>query len=119
MPGSAATKAATTPPSPDTLIAPSLESLPISHPIAIDKYLVSPLAKRLPDSRFAASVSIRSGRGSGTHDRVLRLIPLFDNRPDALRYAMREGLAWLNERHGVPMPSIDAAAHAAATGGGA
>ena len=35
----------------------------------VGKYLVSPLTKVLDDGRFAASVSIRSGSGSGTHHR--------------------------------------------------
>ena len=45
--------------------------------IAVGKYLVSPLTKQLDDGRYAASVSIRSGRGSGTHDRVMRFTPVF------------------------------------------
>ena len=49
----------------------------IQHSIAVGKYLVSPLIKDLDDGRYAASVSIRSGRGSGTHDRVIRLTPRF------------------------------------------
>lgn len=56
---------------------------------------MSPLIRRLPDARFAASVSIRSGRGSGTHDRVLRLTPLFDDHGQARQHALGEGLAWL------------------------
>jgi hypothetical protein len=44
---------------------------------------------------FAASVSIRSGRGSASHDRVLRLVPVFDSRDAAARYATAQGLAWL------------------------
>jgi len=43
-------------------------------------------------------VSIRSGAGTGTHDRVLRLLPLFDNRDDAIRYALDQGVAWLSQR---------------------
>jgi hypothetical protein len=46
-------------------------------------------------------VSIRSGRGSGTHDRVLRLMPLFDNSDAAARYALDQGLAWIDR----PQPS--------------
>ena len=72
----------------------------IKSSIEIGRYLVSPWAKRLPDSRFAASVSIRSGTGSSTHDRVLRLAPRFDHHDDAIRHALDEGLAWLAE-HGV------------------
>jgi hypothetical protein len=70
----------------------------IQHSFAVGKYLVSPLIKDLDDGGFAASVSIRSGRGSGTHDRVMRFTPRFASRATAMRYAAREGLAWVRER---------------------
>jgi hypothetical protein len=70
----------------------------IQHSIPVGKYLVSPLIKDLDDGGFAASVSIRSGRGSGTHDRVMRFTPRFASRAAALRYAVNEGLAWVRER---------------------
>ncbi|HEX2010990.1 MAG TPA: hypothetical protein VJN44_08645 [Roseateles sp.] len=44
---------------------------------------------------FAASVSIRSGSGMASHDRVLRFVPRFPSRRAALRYATNEGLAWV------------------------
>lgn len=66
--------------------------------ISIGKYLVSPLTKRLDDGRFAASVSIRSGRGSGMHDRVLRLTPLFGCNATASHYATQQGLSWVHGR---------------------
>lgn len=65
--------------------------------LSVGKYLVSPLSKRLSDGRFAASVSIRSGRGSGTHDRVLRFIPSFSTQAAALSYASNEGLTWVHD----------------------
>lgn len=71
------------------------------HSIAVGKYQVSPLVKHLDDGSFAASVSIRSGRGSGTHDRVMRFRPSFASDAAALRYALDEGLAWIRE-FGVP-----------------
>jgi hypothetical protein len=65
----------------------------------IGKYRVSSLARRLPDRRYAASVSIRSGHGSATHDRVMRFTPLFDDRGDAIRYGLAQGRAWVDQRH--------------------
>ena len=62
--------------------------------ISVGKYLVSPLAKQQGEG-FAASVSIRSGRGSATHDRVLRFVPMFDTAAEAARYAATQGLAWI------------------------
>ncbi|WP_341891157.1 hypothetical protein [Variovorax sp. YR752] len=51
---------------------------------------------RLDDrGRHAASVSIRSGRGNATHDRVLRFARAFDSSDQAARYALAQGLAWL------------------------
>jgi hypothetical protein len=53
------------------------------------------------DRCYTASVSIRSGRGSHTHDRILRLLPLFHCKDAAARYALDQGIAWLdqNARH--------------------
>ena len=43
---------------------------------------------------FDAVVSIRSGQGMSSVDRVMRFVPRFDSRQAALRYARAEGLAW-------------------------
>lgn len=63
--------------------------------VVVGKYLVSPLTKRLDNGWYAASVSIRSGTGSGTHDRVLRLTRLFNDKLAATQYATAEGLNWI------------------------
>ena len=68
----------------------------IHPPIQVGKYLVTPLTQRTHDGRFRAAVSIRSGRGSASHDRVMRFTPSFDSDLDASHYARAEGLAWLN-----------------------
>jgi hypothetical protein len=66
--------------------------------LEVGKYLVSPLAKQQAEGRYAASVSIRSGRGSGTHDRVLRFTGLFDSAAAAVHYATEHALGWIHER---------------------
>ena len=66
--------------------------------IVVGKYLVSPLAKRQGEGRYAASVSIRSGRGSATHDRVLRFSGRFDSAAAAEHYATEHALGWIQER---------------------
>ena len=66
--------------------------------IAVGKYLVSPLAKPQDAGGYAASVSIRSGRGSATHDRVLRFSGLFDSAAAALQYATEHAMRWIQER---------------------
>ncbi len=65
--------------------------------IAVGKYLVSPLAKQQGEG-YAASVSIRSGRGSGTHDRVLRFTEIFDSAAAAIHYATEHALCWIHDR---------------------
>ena len=66
--------------------------------LAVGKYLVSPLAKPYGEGRYVASVSIRSGKGSATHDRVMRFSGLFDSAASALQYATEHALGWIKER---------------------
>lgn len=66
--------------------------------LAVGKYLVSPLAKPQGSGGFAASVSIRSGSGSATHDRVLRFTGIFDSAAAAVQYATEHALRWIQER---------------------
>ena len=56
--------------------------------------------------RYAAAVSIRSGSGSMTHDRVLRFGLDFDAHDDATRFATEQALAWIGSRASVVVPSI-------------
>lgn len=65
---------------------------------SVGKYLVSPLSRLTESGHYTSSVSIRSGRGSGTHDRVFRFIPQFTTREGALQYAIAEGQSWLQQR---------------------
>ncbi|QJW84894.1 hypothetical protein HK414_18825 [Ramlibacter terrae] len=63
--------------------------------LKVGKYLISPLTRPLDDGWFACSVSIRSGSGSATTDRVVRLTRLFRDRIAAVEYALSEGLQWI------------------------
>lgn len=65
----------------------------------VGKYLISPLTRMLDDGRYTASVSIRSGSGRGTHDRVMRFVPLFSDHAAAALYATSEGMRWVQHRH--------------------
>ncbi len=49
-------------------------------------------------ARFDAAVAIRSGRGSMTHDRVVRFVPQFGSREEATRFAVDQARAWIGER---------------------
>jgi hypothetical protein len=73
----------------------------MNHPdsIIVGKYLISPITKLLANGWYACSVSIRSGSGSGTHDRVLRLTRLFRSHLAAVGYATAEGLQWIGHRN--------------------
>jgi hypothetical protein len=77
--------------------------------ITVGKYLISPLTKLLANGWYACSVSIRTGSGSNTHDRVLRLTRLFRSHVAAVGYATAEGLQWIGHRN----PSIQGATCAA------
>lgn len=58
---------------------------------SVGKYLVSPSSKAIDTGGFSAALSIRSGQGRGTHDRVFRFVPHFSTSESALRYARQQG----------------------------
>jgi hypothetical protein len=64
--------------------------------LSVGKYLVSPLTHLTDGGHYAASVSIRSGRGSATHDRVFRFASRFETRECARRYAVEQGIRWIH-----------------------
>jgi hypothetical protein len=68
---------------------------------SVGKYLVSPMTRLTGEGDYAASLSIRSGRGSGTHDRVFRFVPRFATPEGARTYAIEQGVSWL-QRHSRP-----------------
>ncbi len=92
------------------------ERLLIATPFKVGKYLVTPYTRLIDDGRFAAVVSIRSGTGSMTHDRVLRFVPAFDTVPQATRFAIAQALAWIGQPERAahrPTPSWPASESAA------
>jgi hypothetical protein len=62
--------------------------------IEVGRYLVSPMTQVRDDGGFDAVVSIRSGQGMASVDRVMHFTPCFGSRQAALRYARAQGLAW-------------------------
>jgi hypothetical protein len=62
---------------------------------SVGRYLVSPLTRLTQTGCYAPSVSIRSGQGRSTHDRVFRFLARFPTREDAHRYAVEQGMLWL------------------------
>lgn len=73
-------------------------------PVATGKYLVTPLVRTLENGWFTCSVSIRSGSGRGTTDRVVRFTKLFRDLAGAADYALAEGLQWVATGTGQARP---------------
>ena len=62
--------------------------------IEVGRYVVSPMTQARNDGGFDALVSIRSGQGMASVDRVMQFTPSFQSPKAALSYARAEGLAW-------------------------
>jgi hypothetical protein len=73
-------------------------------PLSVGKYLISPLTKAVGNGWYGCSVSIRSGSGRGTTDRVVRLTRIFRDAAAAADYAIGEGMQWIG------MPRVPQAA---------
>jgi hypothetical protein len=63
----------------------------------VGRFLLSPATRQTDCGQYAASLSIRSGQGSATHDRVFRFIPLFSTPLAAQQYAMAQGMGYLSQ----------------------
>jgi len=68
----------------------------VEKPFTVGKFLVSPFTRLTEAGDYLASLSIRSGRGTGTHDRVFRFTPRFTTRQGALAYAADQGRCMLD-----------------------
>lgn len=62
-----------------------------SSSLQVGRFVLSAFTRRTDSGRYAASLSIRSGQGSATHDRVYRFHPTFRSAHTAARYAMSQG----------------------------
>lgn len=71
----------------------------VPGPSRVGKYLVSPLVRAVDNGWFTSSVSIRSGTGSATTDRVLRLSRLFLCAKEAANCASDEAMRWIAAAH--------------------
>ncbi len=61
------------------------------------KYRIAACRRPLPCGRFAAQVSIASGTGSACTDRVMRFVDDFATFDAAARYAVAQGVEWVND----------------------
>jgi hypothetical protein len=64
-------------------------------PFSVGKFLITPLTRSAAAGRFLASLSIRRGQGSQTHDRIYTFKPEFSTQDSALMYAAAQGRYWL------------------------
>lgn len=69
----------------------------------VGKYLITPMTRLLENGWYACSVSIRSGAGQATTDRVLRLTHLFRDSVSASDYAVGEALDWMGIQGPTPL----------------
>ena len=63
-----------------------------SAPITIGKYRIAVLPAAHTAGRFSARVSIASGKGSASTDRVMRFTPNFQSSDAAAQYALEQGI---------------------------
>jgi hypothetical protein len=63
-------------------------------PVTIGKYRIAACPSPLMGGRYAAQVSIASGRGSASTDRVMRFTDDFASLDAAAHYAMAQGINW-------------------------
>lgn len=62
------------------------------------RYRVSTLARQHDEGPgFRAGVSIRSGQGSASTDRVMYFTARFDNERAAHHYALEQGVDWVRQ----------------------
>lgn len=69
----------------------------LHHARTVGRFVLSPITRQTDSGQFAASLSIRSGHGSASHDRVFRFTPLFTSAQAAARYALEQGLSYLRQ----------------------
>lgn len=65
-------------------------------PVIMGKYRIAACPRQLGTGRFAAQVSIASGRGSASTDRVMRFVDEFSTKDAAARYAIAQGIDWVS-----------------------
>jgi hypothetical protein len=86
---------------------PSLKYMTLfycSHqPINMGKFRIQPCSRALPNGAFGAQVSVASGRGSASTDRVMRFVPEFATPAAASQYALDEGMLWVERQTTKPI----------------
>ena len=60
----------------------------------IGKYRIAALPPQSKAGQFYAQVSIASGRGQASTDRVIRFTRVFQSHAAAAQYALEQGIGW-------------------------
>jgi hypothetical protein len=66
-------------------------------PVTMGKYRIAACTRQFPSGQFAAQVSIASGRGSASTDRVMRFHAEFSSQDAAARFAVAQGIDWVRD----------------------
>ena len=85
----------------DCSLAAPLNALPLT----LGRYRIAGASRPLPGGRFAALLSIASGRGSASTGRLVRFDTAFPTPDAAERYAIEQGRDWVQAaglRHALP-----------------
>lgn len=61
------------------------------------KYRIAACPRELSNGQFAAQVSIASGRGSASTDRVMRFHDEFSSLDAAASYSIEQGIDWVRD----------------------
>lgn len=64
-------------------------------PLTLGRYRIAGTARPLPGGRFAALLSIASGRGSASTGRLVHFDTAFPTPDAAERYALEQGRDWV------------------------
>lgn len=67
-------------------------------PVTMGKYRIAACPRVLTSGRFEAQVSIASGRGSASTDRVMRFCDDFSTHDAAAHYALSQGIDWVHQK---------------------
>jgi hypothetical protein len=73
-------------------------NFPLLCPVTMGKYRIAACPRTLSSGRFEAQVSIASGRGSASTDRVMRFCDDFATFAAAAHYALAQGIDWVHEK---------------------
>ena len=67
-------------------------------PVTMGKYRIAACPHPLTSGRFGAQVSIASGSGSASTDRVMRFSDDFLTHDAAAHYALAQGIDWVHAK---------------------